>query len=133
MGDNANIFATYGKKCLIVTSRTAGEKSGALADVIKALALNNIGYDIFNNHTLIKKEFNVINKLTSKTKNKQFFNTLLDYQRDYSGKEIEDYGFQYDSNNNKFKKHQYQIDNVLTFEESINENLIENNKITKTK
>ena len=32
--DNANIFATYGKKCLIVTSRTAGEKSGALADVV---------------------------------------------------------------------------------------------------
>ena len=86
------------------------------------------GYDIFNNHTLRKKEFNVINKLTNKTgSNKQFFNTLLDYQRDYSGKEIVDYGFQYESTNNKFKKHQYQIDNVLTFEESINENLIENN------
>ncbi len=49
--DNANIFATYGKKCLVVTSRTAGEKSGALADVIKALELNNIGYDIFNKIT----------------------------------------------------------------------------------
>ena len=49
--DNANIFVTYGKKCLIVTSRTAGEKSGALADVIKALELNNIGYDIFNKIT----------------------------------------------------------------------------------
>ena len=49
--DNANIFATYGERCLIVTSRTAGEKSGALADVVKALELNNIGYEVFNKIT----------------------------------------------------------------------------------
>lgn len=49
--ENANIFATYGKKCLIVTSKTAGEKSGALADVTKALEMNNIGYEVFNKIT----------------------------------------------------------------------------------
>ena len=49
--ENANIFATYGKKCLIITSRTAGEKSGALADVISALEYNDISYRIFNKIT----------------------------------------------------------------------------------
>ena len=85
------------------------------------------GYDIFNNHTLRKKEFNVINKLTAKSSNKQVFNTIFDYHRDKDGKNVEDYTLALKDGRKKINKHLYQIDNIYSFEESINENLIEKN------
>ncbi len=49
--DNANIFASYGKRCLIVTSKTGAIKSGALADVKTALDSQGISYEIFDKIT----------------------------------------------------------------------------------
>ncbi len=49
--ENAGMLVSFGKKCLIVTSGSAAEKSGALADVISALKSNNIEYAVFNKIT----------------------------------------------------------------------------------
>ncbi len=46
--NNKNIFASFGKKCLIVTSKTAAVKSGALSDVENALDELNIQYKIYD-------------------------------------------------------------------------------------
>ncbi len=46
--ENANMLSGFGKKCLIVTSGSAAEKSGALSDVIKALDDCGIEYTVFN-------------------------------------------------------------------------------------
>ncbi len=45
---NKNIFSSYGKKCLIVTSKTAAIKSGALEDVENVFGELNIEYKIFD-------------------------------------------------------------------------------------
>ncbi len=45
---NKNIFASFGKKCLIITSKTAAIKSGALGDVEAVLKKLNIQYKIFD-------------------------------------------------------------------------------------
>ncbi len=49
--ENANIFSSFGKKCLIVTSKTSAVKSGALADVADALKTQNISYTVFDKIT----------------------------------------------------------------------------------
>ncbi len=49
--DNKNIFASFGKKCVIVTSKTSAIKSGALQDVKFALDSLNIEYTIFDKIT----------------------------------------------------------------------------------
>ncbi len=49
--ENANMIKGFGKKCLIVTSGSAAQKSGALDDVIGALNICNIEYSIFNKIT----------------------------------------------------------------------------------
>ncbi len=49
--DNANMLSAFGEKCLIVTSGSAAEKSGALSDVIKALSICGIEYGVFNKIT----------------------------------------------------------------------------------
>lgn len=88
------------------------------------------GYDIFNNHTLRKKEFGVINKMKDNTDNeyRRKFNTIEDYKRYHYG-DIVDENVLQRSNNLLYKKnrkiHQYQVSNLLLFSESINENLIE--------
>ena len=46
--NNANVFAGYGKKCLIVTSKSGAIKSGALDDVCDALKQNGISYNVYN-------------------------------------------------------------------------------------
>ncbi|MBQ8183265.1 MAG: iron-containing alcohol dehydrogenase [Clostridia bacterium] len=46
--DNAELMAQFGEKCLIVTSGSAAEKSGALNDVVCALNKCGIGYAVFN-------------------------------------------------------------------------------------
>ena len=87
------------------------------------------GYDIFNNHTLRKKEFNVINKLKNSKNdtNGIYFNTILAFKRDYSGEIVKEKGKMLTGENTTFDKHLYQVDNILSFEESINENLVEKN------
>lgn len=46
--DNANLFYGFGKKCLIVTSKSAAKKSGALFDVTFALDTCGIQYEVFD-------------------------------------------------------------------------------------
>ncbi len=48
---NSAEFSKLGKKCLIVTSRTSGKKSGALDDVITALNNENVEFTIFDEIT----------------------------------------------------------------------------------
>ncbi len=47
----ANIFSSYGKRCLIVTSKSGAVRSGALADVKAALDSQGISYEIFDKIT----------------------------------------------------------------------------------
>lgn len=49
--NNAHIFSSLGKKCLIVCGRTSAKKSGALEDVISVLEKENIKYRIFDEIT----------------------------------------------------------------------------------
>lgn len=87
------------------------------------------GYDIFNNHTLRKKEFNVVNKLTDeklegeKKFSSKVFNTIGDYKRNSQG----DFIISTKNNNEEFYEHLYTNDNIYSFEDSINENLVEKN------
>lgn len=46
--NNADVFASVGKKCLIVTGKTAAKKCGALDDVITALEKSGVEYDIYD-------------------------------------------------------------------------------------
>jgi alcohol dehydrogenase class IV len=46
---NYKIFSSLGKKAIIVTGRHSAEANGSLADVLSALKLAGVGYDIFNN------------------------------------------------------------------------------------
>ncbi len=46
--ENSNLFSSYGKACLIVTSKSGAVKSGALSDVTDALNEQDITYTIFN-------------------------------------------------------------------------------------
>ena len=48
---NQNIFSSFGKKCIIVTSRTSAVKSGALKDVTLALQGQGIEYILFDKIT----------------------------------------------------------------------------------
>lgn len=45
---NSNLLNQYGKKAFIVTGKNSAKKSGALDDVIKALTIENIEYEIFD-------------------------------------------------------------------------------------
>lgn len=49
--NNGNVFSSYGKKCLIVTSKSGAVKSGALADVFQVLKEENVSYIIFDEIT----------------------------------------------------------------------------------
>ena len=46
--DNAGIFRSAGKRCLIVTGKTGAKKSGALDDLTATLAEAEIAYSIFD-------------------------------------------------------------------------------------
>ncbi len=48
VADNSAVFASLGRKALIVTGRKGAESSGALADVEAALEKEGIGYAVFN-------------------------------------------------------------------------------------
>jgi alcohol dehydrogenase class IV len=45
---NASEFKKLGSRCLIITGQGSAKKSGALEDVIKALELGSIKYDVFD-------------------------------------------------------------------------------------
>lgn len=85
------------------------------------------GYDIFNNHMLRKKEFAIVNKIGD-TGSKTYFNTLMDWKRHANGEIVKERipqpGKAY---NDEINTHLYQISTVYSFDESIVENLIEEN------
>lgn len=91
------------------------------------------GYDFFDNHLLRNTSFKVVNILSiTSTSNKEVFNTLEDYMRDRNGK-VKGYvpRLSMDSINSSQgvngDKHLYLHDDILSIEDSINENLYEDN------
>lgn len=86
------------------------------------------GYDIFNNHTLRAKEFNVVNPMKSSSRTENF-NTLKDFLRDRNGKNIRDIpvGINLPSikNESKVNLRMYLFDTVYSFSDSITNNLTE--------
>ena len=46
--ENAALFSSFGKRCLIVTGRHSAKKSGALGDVTDSLEANGIAYEIYD-------------------------------------------------------------------------------------
>jgi alcohol dehydrogenase class IV len=48
VAENSSLFASLGRKALIVTGKHGAEKSGALADAVSALEKENIGYAVYN-------------------------------------------------------------------------------------
>ena len=82
------------------------------------------GYDIFNNHVLRKKDFNVVNKLGGEYK--KYFNTLYDLKRNNKGEEVENWRDSLDENGKKntFYEHLYMYDTIYMFDESVNENVV---------
>ena len=51
LSDNGNLLSQFGKKCLIVTSKSGAKKSGALDDVICVLEKLNIEFSVFDKIT----------------------------------------------------------------------------------
>lgn len=49
--NNGEIFSSYGKSCLIVTSKSGAVKSGALNDVLAVFEKEGISYEIFDEIT----------------------------------------------------------------------------------
>ena len=78
------------------------------------------GLDIFNNHILRNQTFKTV--CYNEVKNEEF-NTIYDWMRDENGLNIPGY-----SNGKELEKiHLYNSEDVLKYEDSINENLIEKN------
>ena len=91
------------------------------------------GYDFFNNHLLRNLSFKLVNPFNNNVKNaKEVFNTLGDYARDRNG-DVKKYNRRISINSINSKqgfnkdKHLYLIDDVMKIEDSINNNLYEEN------
>ena len=86
------------------------------------------GYDIFDNHILRAKEFTVINSDKTNTGSSLMrFNTLCDYARNKSGEFINIFkrigGIS--ARPKQVRKHVYNYDTLMSYEESVNNNLSE--------
>ena len=89
------------------------------------------GFDIFNNHTLRKNTFKVVNKLKEGTKSevRNEYNTIRDYMRYENGDDVMLY--KRNSLDGELRKpttprHLYQKDDILKISDSIDANLFEN-------
>lgn len=87
------------------------------------------GFDFFNNHILRNKTFKVVNNLTdSSTIKKEVFNTLADYQRYANGeKVVTSIRESLDKVKDNVERHLYGVDDVMSFSDSVNANLMEDN------
>lgn len=90
------------------------------------------GYDFFDNHILRNQSFKIVNPFTSKgaTDAKNVFNTLSDYSRDRFATGIHTMSARFSTPleiTNNIKKHLYLHDDILSIDESINQNLYEEN------
>lgn len=56
------------------------------------------------------------------TEETKYYNTMYDYKRDRNGETIEEVLID-GTSNNKVKAHVYQLDNILTFQEAVQQNL----------
>lgn len=85
------------------------------------------GFDIFNNHVIRNKSFKVVNP--PMTTGDKSFNTIEDMQRrpDASQVEFTPRVSISDALNTKQNKHLYDADDIMSFDESINSNLTEEN------
>lgn len=87
------------------------------------------GYDFFDNHLLRNQSFKIVNPISSSTtEDKEVFNTLKDYTRNRNG-EKQSVKKRTSINNlsNSTDKHLYLHDDILSIDESINQNLYEDN------
>ena len=85
------------------------------------------GYDIFNNHIIRNKAFKVVNRMDS-TLNRDIFNTIEDYSRYMDGSVIEmGKRFNIEDAPEIIDKHLYLYDEIMSLEDSFNENLAEEN------
>lgn len=77
------------------------------------------GTDIFNNHMLRNNGFTHIAKLNRATTAEcgTVYNTIFDYQRNFDGSMVKE-SLPRSTNERETKIHQYQVDNLLTFEEA---------------
>lgn len=97
------------------------------------------GYDIFNNHTLRRNEYAIVNPIGENINNNDkriVFNTISDYLRDKNGNIEKDSGFKIaplDSVSpgslmtKEYESHLYQFDTIDSFNTSITKNLVELN------
>lgn len=96
------------------------------------------GYDIFNNHTLRRREFGIINKMATDTVNGRVnFNSIKDYNRDSSGvinsfippivtsKTVNNKEIRYIATGETRLQHEYLYDTLMPFPQAIRENLVE--------
>ena len=91
------------------------------------------GYDFFDNHLLRNLSFKLVNPFNGNVKDaKEVFNTIGDYARDRNG-EVKKYNRRISINSINTKqgfnkdKHLYLIDDVMKIEDSINNNLYDEN------
>ena len=83
------------------------------------------GYDFFDNHILRNKTFKVVNPIGNGDRN--VFNTLKDFVRDREGVTRSYTKRTSITETSQPNKHLYLIDDILKIDESINENLYEEN------
>lgn len=96
------------------------------------------GVDIFNNHTLRRKEFSIVSPMKGGTTTYRAFNTIEDKIRDADGETVTEkilkindtsngaYGaYSNTLSQNVTDLHLYTYDNIRSFKRSINDNLIE--------
>lgn len=85
------------------------------------------GFDFFNNHILRNTTFKVVNMRTNES-TRSVFNTLEDYQRYADGSQVTMSVRQsLSSVKTGVNKHLYQADDILSFSDSVNANLREDN------
>ena len=84
------------------------------------------GYDIFNNHTLRNTTFKIVNKLKNSNEDtKKVFNTIADTMRYQDGSEVKFKRRDVFEVGDAQTKHLYLNEDVLTYEDSVNANLTE--------
>ncbi len=86
------------------------------------------GYDIFNNHILRNQTFKLVNR-NKNNSDKDVYNTIMDYMRYADGTNVKLYKRNSIDNleEGKYNRHLYLKDDILTYTDSINVNLTDNN------
>ena len=123
----------------VVFNRSSMINDTGYSHVDTGSVVYHCGYDIFDNHTLRRKEFGIINKLSAglgKEERKKF-NTIADYSRNSNGeinqfipplistKTVDDKEVRYIVTGETKNQHEYLYDTLMPFPQSIRENLTE--------